>query len=184
MNKVNVGDKVSRLRKAHNLTQRDLAERAGITHSAVSSIENNKVSPSISSLHKIVNVFSLSLSEFFCEEEVFTEPGVVITPDRLIEIGNDKVSMKLVCDGRSNRQLGFLIEEYQPGAGTGVKTIEHEGEEAGIVLEGELELTVGDKTYHIKAGESFLYDTSIAHSFRNPGKTVCKIISAHAPASF
>nr|WP_248377182.1 helix-turn-helix domain-containing protein [Vibrio parahaemolyticus] len=38
--------------KKHGLSQRELAERAGITHSAISSIENGKVSPSVSSLQK------------------------------------------------------------------------------------------------------------------------------------
>ncbi len=64
-----IGKNIVQLRKKHGLSQRELAERAGITHSAISSIENGKVSPSVSSLQKIVNVFSLSLSEFFIFEQ-------------------------------------------------------------------------------------------------------------------
>ncbi len=52
-----IGKNIAQLRKERGLSQRELAERAGITHSAISSIENAKVSPSVSSLQKIVNVF-------------------------------------------------------------------------------------------------------------------------------
>ncbi len=64
-----IGKNIAQLRKERGLSQRELAEKAGITHSAISSIENAKVSPSVSSLQKIVNVFSLSLSEFFTLEQ-------------------------------------------------------------------------------------------------------------------
>lgn len=179
-----IGEKIFWLRKEHGMTQRELAVQADITHSAISSIENNKVSPSVSSLQKIANVFSLSLSEFFTAEKKQQDALIVIKPEDLIEMGSEAVSMKLVCDGRKNRQMGFLIEEYQPGASTGVKSIEHEGEEAGTVIEGEIELTIGEKQYRIIQGESYLFDTSIPHTFKNIGTSVCKIVSAHTPASF
>ena len=184
MNNVNIGEKVAYLRKSNKLTQRELALQADMTHSAISSIENNKVSPSVSSLQKIVNVFSLSLSEFFISEQSIPETAVVVAPEQLVEIGNESVSMKLVSVGRKNQQLGFLIEEYQPGSSTGSKSIKHEGEEAGTVLEGTLELTLGDKIYAIRQGESYLFDTNIPHTFTNKDDVVCKIISAHTPANF
>ncbi len=83
-----IGKNIVQLRKKHGLSQRELAERAGITHSAISSIENGKVSPSVSSLQKIVNVFSLSLSEFFIfEQSSNDEVKVVFKPSDLVEIG-------------------------------------------------------------------------------------------------
>lgn len=47
-----IGKNIAQLRKERGLSQRELAEKAGITHSAISSIENAKVSPSVSSLQK------------------------------------------------------------------------------------------------------------------------------------
>ncbi len=179
-----IGKKIAQLRKEYKLSQRELAEKADITHSAISSIENSKVSPSVSSLHKIVKVFDMSLSEFFTQDQAFDERPVVIKPDQLIEMGNEQVSMKLVCDGRKDRQMGFLIEVYQPHSSTGLISIKHEGEESGTVLEGEIELTLGDKNYVIHEGESYLFDTSIPHKFTNRTDKLCRIVSAHTPASF
>lgn len=101
MDNLEIGKTIVQLRKKHELSQRELAERAGITHSAISSIENGKVSPSVSSLQKIVNVFSLSLSEFFMiEQSPKNEAKVVIPSEELVEMGSESVSMKLVTNGK------------------------------------------------------------------------------------
>ncbi len=119
-----IGKNIVQLRKKHGLSQRELAERAGITHSAISSIENGKVSPSVSSLQKIVNVFSLSLSEFFIfEQSSNDEVKVVFKPSDLVEIGSETVSMKLVTNGDKDQVIGFLIEEYAPHGTTGAAEI-------------------------------------------------------------
>ncbi|GAL17551.1 HTH-type transcriptional regulator PuuR [Vibrio maritimus] len=180
-----IGKNIAQLRKERGLSQRELAERAGITHSAISSIENAKVSPSVSSLQKIVNVFSLSLSEFFTlEQQENKEVKVVIKPEDLIEIGSETVSMKLVNNGSNKQEIGFLIEEYAPKSTTGASNIKHDGEEVGTVLSGEVELEYNGETYLIKEGESYVIDTTIPHKFTNYSDKACRMISAHTPKAF
>ncbi|MGR5222107.1 HTH-type transcriptional regulator PuuR [Vibrio parahaemolyticus] len=180
-----IGKNIAQLRKERGLSQRELAERAGITHSAISSIENAKVSPSVSSLQKIVNVFSLSLSEFFTlEQQENKEIKVIVKPDDLIEIGSESVSMKLVSNGSNKQVIGFLIEEYAPKSSTGASNIKHEGEEVGTILSGELELEYNGETYQIKEGESYVIDTTIPHKFTNHSDKVCRMISVHTPKAF
>ena len=87
MDNQQIGKNIAHLRKERGWSQRELAERAGITHSAISSIENGKVSPSVSSLQKIVNEFSLSLSEFFTlEQQSDKKVKVLVKSDELIEM--------------------------------------------------------------------------------------------------
>ncbi len=180
-----VGKNIVQLRKEHGLSQRELAEKAGITHSAISSIENGKVSPSVSSLQKIVNVFSLSLSEFFTfEQRLDSQRKVVITAEELVEMGSELISMKLVTNGNRKQVIGFLIEEYPPHGTTGASKIKHEGEEIGTVLEGEITLEYKNQTLVIRAGESYIIDTAEPHRFTNNADTLCKMVSAHTPTTF
>lgn len=186
MDNLAIGQTIAQLRKEHKISQRVLAEQSGITHSAISSIENGKVSPSVSSLQKIANAFSMSLSDFFIlgVKHESEDEKIIISQSELIEMGSDSVSMKLVCNGKKDRKMGFLIEEYNPHSDTGKKRIEHVGEEAGTVIEGEIELSYGNRTYLIKAGESYIIDTSIPHKFTNYSDKPCKMISAHTPPTF
>ncbi len=96
----------------HNVVPPTLS---GLTHSAISTIEQDKVSPAISTLQKLLKVYGLSLSEFFSEPEKPDEPQVVINQDDLIEMGSQGVSMKLVHNGNPNRTLATILRNLPAG---------------------------------------------------------------------
>jgi mannose-6-phosphate isomerase-like protein (cupin superfamily) len=60
----------------------------------------------------------------------------------------------------------------------------HEGEEGGIVMQGRLEVTVGERTRVLKAGEAYLFQSTTPHRFRNIGDEVCVVVSACTPPTF
>lgn len=71
------------------------------------------------------------------------------------------------------RAVNFMKIVYTPGAastGDG-EMVHHEGYEYGYVVEGELEVTIGDEVFKLHAGESLGFDSSIPHIFRNTGHT-------------
>ncbi|CAJ1862500.1 MULTISPECIES: HTH-type transcriptional regulator PuuR [Aeromonas] len=178
-----MGERLSATRRRLGLSQRRVAELSGLTHGAICMIEQDKVSPSVASLQKLLSVYELPLSRFFAEEEVASTPSVVIRAEQLIELGSQGVSMKLVHNGNNRRQLGFMLETYAPGTDTGGQ-VTHLGEEVGTVLEGSVTLTVAGQTYQLSAGDSYVIDTGEPHSFSNPSGQVCRIVSAHTPANF
>ncbi|EIM1710631.1 HTH-type transcriptional regulator PuuR [Aeromonas dhakensis] len=178
-----MGERLAATRRRLGLSQRRVAELSGLTHGAICMIEQDKVSPSVASLQKLLSVYELPLSRFFAEEEVASTPSVVIRAEQLIELGSQGVSMKLVHNGNNRRQLGFMLETYAPGTDTGGQ-VTHLGEEVGTVLEGSVILTVAGQTYQLSAGDSYVIDTGEPHSFSNPSGQVCRIVSAHTPANF
>ncbi|USP08722.1 HTH-type transcriptional regulator PuuR [Aeromonas dhakensis] len=178
-----MGERLAATRRRLGLSQRRVAELSGLTHGAICMIEQDKVSPSVASLQKLLSVYELPLSRFFAEEEVASTPSVVIRAEQLIELGSQGVSMKLVHNGNNRRQLGFMLETYAPGTDTGGQ-VTHLEEEVGTVLEGSVILTVAGQTYQLSAGDSYVIDTGEPHSFSNPSGQVCRIVSAHTPANF
>ena len=65
---LDVGARLKVIRKKRGLSQRELAKRAGVTNSTISLIEQNRVSPSVSSLKKVLDGVPMSLQTFFVEE--------------------------------------------------------------------------------------------------------------------
>lgn len=55
-----VGDKIKQLRKAQRITQQELAEKLGITPSAVGMYEQNRREPNYDVLQQLSNIFSVS----------------------------------------------------------------------------------------------------------------------------
>ena len=62
---LNIGQKIMAMRLASDLTQEELAIRAGLTKGFISQLENDQTSIQIDSLADIVEVFGMTMSEFF-----------------------------------------------------------------------------------------------------------------------
>lgn len=182
---MDVGVRLQSIRKLKGLSQRELAKRAGVTNSTISMIEKNSVSPSISSLKKVLAGIPMSLVEFFSVD--FEENGavqIVYKADELTDLSSGTVSMRLVGKGHRVRALAFLDETYPPGSDTGEEMLNHEGEEAGVLVSGRLELTVGSELFILESGDSYYFESTRPHRFRNPFDQPARLISATTPANF
>ena len=180
---IDVGTRLRSIRTAFGLSQRELARRAGVTNGLISLIEQNRVSPSVSSLKKVLDGVPMSLAEFFTLD-LATAPQAFFGADELVELGNEEVSLRLVAAQRPGRQLSVLHERYAPGAATGEEMLAHRGEEAGVVIRGRIELTVSGATRILGPGEAYYFASQLPHRFRNAGREPCEIISACTPPTF
>lgn len=193
MTNIDIGRRLRVLREARNLSQRQLAARVGVTNGQISLIEQNKVSPSVASLKKILDGLPMTLGEFFAEEE---GNGIktFYRHDELVDIGTpsfygpdatvQKLSLLRVGGGTASQNLMMLHETYDPGADTGARLYTHESEEAGIVIEGEIEITVGEEVMVLKTGDAYLFDSRRPHRFRNRSAARCVLVSACTPPTF
>ncbi len=189
---MDIGGRLRAVREARSLSQRDLAGRAGLTGAAISLIEQNKSSPSVSSLKALLDAIPMTMSEFFSEVEEAGEPKYFYGSDEFVELSPQEVGLGVGASRVSLRQLGdaarhslqVLHESYPPGADTGPDHLSHDGEEAGVVIEGIIEVTVADQVRVLNPGDGYLFDSRLPHRFRNIGESRCVIVSACTPPSF
>ncbi len=184
-----VGRRLKALRNQYNLSQRQLADSAKVPHGQISMIETNRSSPSVASLRKILGGFGISMSEFF-EPDAVATAQVFFTPDDLRDLTSllyqdnqsalQKITIRQVGDAKQHG-LQILQERYEAGADTGETMIEHEANEGGIVISGEIEITVGDNTRILKTGDSYLFNSREPHRFRNISDRPAEVISACTP---
>lgn len=62
-----LGVQLKRLRTRRKLGVREVALRSGVSHSTISLIERDRVSPSVDTLLVIVSALDMALADFFCE---------------------------------------------------------------------------------------------------------------------
>ncbi|WP_215843404.1 cupin domain-containing protein [Acidithiobacillus montserratensis] len=183
-NQDDIGQRLLLVRKIYGLTQRELARRAGVTNGAISLIEQNRVSPSISSLKKILDGLPMSIAEFFTLD-LITSDKVFFRDNELPDITMDtKITMKLLGLSSKGRTIQILHEYYEPGADTGEAMLRHNGEEGGIIVRGTIQLTVGDKIENLSVGDGYYFNSQLPHRFVNNGNEICEIVSANSPPSF
>ena len=75
------------------------------------------------------------------------------------------------------------IHHIEPGGGS-EGDLEHEGEDFGYVLEGEIELVVASRKYLLRAGDSFCFRSEHPHSYRNPGRQGARVLWLNTPPTF
>lgn len=182
---MDIGARLQLVRKSKGLSQRELAKRVGVTNSTISLIEQNKVSPSVSSLKKVLDGIPISLADFFTLD---LENGLPDNPfyaaAELPDVGSNGIHYFLVGQHRPQRQMCILREVMPAGSDTGDSMLVHEGEEGGVVVAGEVEVTVGDQVRVLKAGEAYYFESRVPHRFRNIGQAEAVIVSANTPATF
>lgn len=192
MAEFDVGARLRSIREQRGLSQRSLAERAGVPHGQISMIECNHSSPSVASLRKILSGIPMSMAEFFEPESAARRVDqAFFTPRELLDLTSrlsrhdgasmrGSLSLRQVGDARAHN-LQILHEVYEPGADTGESMLEHDSSEGGVVISGELEVTVGREVRVLKAGDAFLFDSRRPHRFRNLSDRPAVLVSACTP---
>ncbi len=180
---VDVGAHLKVVRQMFALSQRELAKRAGVTNGLISLIEQNRVSPSVSSLKKVLDGIPMTLADFFTLD-LAGRPPVFFAREDLADIGTGSVELRLVGGRLANRSMSILHERYAAGADTGEEVLIHPGEEGGVIVRGSIELTVGGESRVLGRGDAYYFKSSIPHRFRNPGREECEIVSASSPPTF
>src|SRR5512136_2102207 len=153
---VKIGERLKRLRMINSLTQEELASRADLTKGYISQLENDATSPSISTLNDILDVFGVSMQEFFSET---TAENIVFGRDARVKAADDeKISVELLVPGAQHREMDPVLVTLQPGGEMDEQPF-HEGEEFGFVLLGKIQIRLDDRLYTVGKDECFYFSS-------------------------
>jgi transcriptional regulator with XRE-family HTH domain len=180
---IDVGTHLKAVRQMYGLSQRELAKRAGVTNGLISLIEQNRVSPSVSSLKKVLDGIPMLLADFFTMD-LGGQPQVFFRREELSDIGTASVELRLVGGRMVKRSMSILHQRYAANADTGEEMLTHAGEVGGVIVKGRIELTVGVESRVLGPGDAYYFKSSLPHRFRNIGREECEIVSASAPPTF
>lgn len=186
---VPIGARLRHARVIKSMTLKEVATGVSCSESFVSKLENDKVQPSLAFLHRLVTFLGINISSLFNEATDNTGPLFVMRAGQRPIIRTrsrhktDGVNIERLAPHFRNSLLQANIHIIAPG-GTGHGLITHAGEEVGFVLEGLIDLTVGETTLRIATGDSFFFSSEHPHGYINPGKTDAHILWVNTPATF
>lgn len=171
-------------RLAAGLTIEGLAQATGLSRSFLSNVERGVNSPTISSLRAIVDALGVTLTDLFRTVE---QPGRIVTAraDRLLiaRTPDGAITYELLNPNPTGK-LELLQLRVGPGADSGPDAHAHAGEEAGVMLAGELDYWVDGVCHHLVEGDTINVRATIPHRYRNPGPVDAVSIWAVTPPSF
>ncbi len=181
-----MGARLKELRKAKSMTLQALADQTGLSVGFLSQLERNQASPSIRALNTLASVLGVSIHWFFPDPEDEQDPDadIVVRSNRRRALRFETgIKDELLCPTLSGK-LEMLLCTLQPGASSGDELYAHDGEEAGYVASGTLELTVDEQVYVLQTGDSFHFDSNRPHRYRNPGDVATTVVWSMTPPHY
>ncbi len=170
-----IGQKIRDLRTEKEMTLGTLSEKIKVSPSLISQLERGGVNPSISLLKLIADVFQTPLSSLLGEEESRPDEVPHVMKERERKTLTTEGGVKFVLlSGSYDLGCEFIYNEWPSGCSTGKEKYRHEGVESGLLLEGELEVELEDRTYQLKSGDSITFRSDIPHRLNNRGKKLAK----------
>ena len=167
-----VGSRLRQLRDAQELSGREVAERAGVSPSYLSRLENGHLSPTITTLARIVQALGEPLARVFEDGSI----GPVVRQHQRPRFRTQGVDDFLVTPQRSG-PLEVLDTIIEPGSGTGDDAYSHPGDEECIfVLDGELRVWIEGTRYDLRPGDSVTFPCSALHRCENPSRQTTRVV--------
>lgn len=180
------GGKLRAARRLQGLTMAQLAAKVGCSESLISKIECDRALPSLQLLHRLVSALGTNIASLMVDNtgekdgiiaRAGERPVLVVTPS-----GRGR-GLKLESLSVDRAALQANIHIIAPGGGSN-GAIQHEGEEVGYVLQGIVEMTIGEKRYRLEPGDSFYFRSDHPHAYVNVGKEEARILWVNSPATF
>jgi len=172
---VNVGTRLRELRIERNTSMRSLSRESGLSTNALSMIERNLVSPSVSTLYKIAGALGVPVSAFFRVDP--QRKNIVFSK---ADEHNRISFLRGIWEGLGGEKFLGGVEPFiltlEPGGNSGKFTMAHSGQEFVLCLEGEIEYEVETERFLLEKGDNLIFNSNLRHRWRNPGKKISKVL--------
>ncbi|MDO9085488.1 MAG: cupin domain-containing protein [Anaerolineaceae bacterium] len=170
-----VGSRLKELREARRISMRELARRSDLSANALSMIERNLTSPSVSTLTKLAQALEIPITAFF--RNIPEKHNIV----HCKASERNRVSfMKGLWEGLGGESFVGRVEAFmltlESGGSSGPHGMLHSGHEFVYCLRGNLDYDVSGERYILEPGDSLIFSSQLVHRWRNAGPNVCNAI--------
>lgn len=175
-----IGATFRQLRHQQGLSLRELADRSGVSVGTISQIERDLANPSMRVLTAIRRALNVPMQVMFGDDadpgsEDGGDPPFLRRAAKRPHINLGPLQKELLTSG-GNHNLQIMILSIAPGGISGNTTLSYPAEKGGVVLEGEFTLSVDDREARLGEGDSFVFDSSQPHGFRNDSDKPARIL--------
>jgi len=177
-----VGERVREVRQKKGLSLEDISQRTDIEVGYLKEIEQGAVSPPLGVLIKLAKALEMKMGYFISGEED--------RPFTIVRASERKVISRY--DSQKGKRYGYQYESLAPHkkdrhmepflvtlvpSDTEEERSSHDGQEFIYVLEGTMEVRLGDEVYLLSPGDSIYYDSTVPHLVKCHGADKTKILA-------
>jgi transcriptional regulator with XRE-family HTH domain len=170
-----IGGKLKEERMRLGMSQKELADKVGLTPSFLSQFENNQVSPSLGTFLQICRALGINPGQFLEQGEATAAPWL-LRKDAVFSRPPLREDHAKVYEVAAGKKLSARVVALPPGAAMNRHFFYHKDEELVYVLEGNLSVTIEGKEERVGAGDAIYLKESFPSHWKNEGGDEAKVL--------
>ncbi len=167
MSEINeIGARLRELREASDYTAEQLAAELQLDVDTYLSYEENGKDIPISVIYEVANKFGVDFTEIVTGTPARLDTyHIVRRGEGRVVNRNPEYHFEDLAYRYADKVMQPLLVTLEP-TDAPAKLITHSGQEFNLVLEGVVVVVIGDKEFHLKAGDSIYFNPTIPHGQR------------------
>jgi transcriptional regulator with XRE-family HTH domain/KaiC/GvpD/RAD55 family RecA-like ATPase len=163
----NVGTRIKEVRTRIGMSQKDLADKIGLTSSFVSQLENNQISPSLNSFLQIAGALGINPTLLLQKDKKRDEVEWLIRRETVMKDIYKKEQGVTVFTIVSGEKTSAYFAVIEPGAELNKHFLDQKKEELINVVKGQIAIKVGTKEKDLRTGDTVFLRDSLPSQWRN-----------------
>lgn len=174
-----IGERLKGLRDVMDIPAEEMALTCGISLSEYKAMEEGEGELSVSNLQKIAQKYGVSLDVLMFGEEPHMSSYFLTRKGQGLSVERRKAyHYESLASGFRGRKADPFIVTVEPKPNDAPAEMNtHAGQEFNMVIEGEMELTIGKKTLTLHEGDSIIFDATQPHGMRTLGEQKVKFLA-------
>jgi transcriptional regulator with XRE-family HTH domain len=177
-----VGERVRAVREKKGLSLQDISQRTGIPADTLADIEENRILPPLGSVIKLAKALEMKMGYFISGEE--KKPYTIVRGhDRQVVSRYDSekgryygYEYQSLAPHKKDRHMEPFLVTLNPSQ-TEEERSTHDGQEFIFVLDGEMEVRLGEEIHVLEPGDAIYYDSTVPHLVKCRGEKSTKILA-------
>jgi transcriptional regulator with XRE-family HTH domain len=172
---VSVGARVRAVRESRGLSLHDIALRTDMDVSLLEQIEDGAMAPPLGTVIRLAKALEMKMGYFISGEEDKSHT-IVRGRDRKVVSRYDSKRAKhygyeyeSLAPHKKDRHMEPFLVTLEP-ADTEEERSTHDGQEFVYVLEGIMEVRLGEETHMLEPGDAIYYDSTVPHLVKCRGE--------------
>lgn len=171
-----IGATLRQLRRRQKMSLKELSDKSGVSVGTISQVERDIANPSMRVLTAIRRALNIPMQTMFGDDTLDgRDPPFLRRAEKRPHIDLGSLQKELLTSG-GNHNLQIFILTIAPGGTSGNTALAYPAEKGGLVLDGQLILAVDGREALLRTGDSFVFDSSLEHGFRNESDAPARIL--------
>ncbi len=177
--KFNLGARIKTIRLSRGISQKQLAERAGLTPSTISQVEKDLIYPSLPALFRLGESLGVEVATFFRDQE--QRPVCICRAEDRLAASLGKISLKdadafMLLPPDVDGPGEVVMIRIKPGKKLDSHFCTHKGEELGYLIKGNVRMTVAGQSYELASGDTVYLLKDTPGSWHNTAETTAELL--------